>query len=95
MAHVAELDQDNKVIRVIVIHNGYEPNVEAWATEWAGGGIWKQTSFNATIRKNFAGINYTYNVTLDAFVPPKCHDGATLDETKCIWICKSKSHYGN
>lgn len=70
MAHVAELDENNVVIRVIVVHNDYEPNVEAYATEWAGGGVWKQTSYNNNFRGVFAGIGYEYNPDLDIFINP-------------------------
>jgi hypothetical protein len=92
MAHVAELDANNKVLRVIVVHNDYEPNVEAWATEWAGGGVWKQTSYNGTIRKNYAGIGFTYDEARDAFILPKCHDEATLIESTCRWECLNAEH---
>lgn len=94
MAHAAELDENNKVIRVIVVHNDYEPNVEAWATEWAGGGIWKQTSYNGNMRKNFAGIGYTYDETRDAFIDCKinCHDEETLNEETCRWECTNAEH---
>lgn len=94
MAHAAELNENNEVIRVIVVHNDYEPNVEAWATEWAGGGIWKQTSYNSNIRKNYAGIGYTYDEERDAFIPPKPDDFTdeegnsftfTLNEETCQW----------
>jgi len=86
MAHVAELNENNEVIRVIVVHNDYEPNVEAWAKEWAGGGIWKQTSYNGTRRKNFAGIGFTYDAVRDAFIPPRFNDNHVFDETTCRWI---------
>lgn len=92
MAHVAELDENNEVIRVIVVHNDYETNVEAWTTEWAGGGVWKQTSYNGNIRKNFAGIGYTYDEDRDAFIPPKCHSEATLNEESCKWECANAEH---
>ena len=92
MAHVAELNENNEVVRVIVVHNDYEPNVEAWATEWAGGGIWKQTSYNSTIRKNYAGIGFTYDPVMDAFIPPKCHDEALLNETTANWDCENEAH---
>lgn len=94
MAHVAELNKNNEVLRVIVVHNDYEPNVEAWATEWAGGGVWKQTSYNSTIRKNFAGIGYTYDEARDAFIPPKlnCHDDETFNEDACRWECFNDEH---
>jgi hypothetical protein len=92
MAHVAELNENNEVIRVIVVHNDYEPNVEAWATEWAGGGIWKQTSYNGNTRKNFAGNGYTYDEARDAFIAPKCHDDAVLNKTTCRWTCDNAEH---
>lgn len=92
MAHVAELNDNNEVLRVIVVHNDYEPHVEEWATEWAGGGVWKQTSYNGNIRKNYAGIGFTYDAVRDAFIPPKCHDEATLNETTCRWECSNVEH---
>jgi hypothetical protein len=95
MAHVAELNENNVVVRVIVVHNDYEPNVEEWASQWAGGGIWKKTSYNATIRKNYAGIGYTYNETIDAFVPPKCHDEAILNNETAQWNCENEGHNVN
>jgi hypothetical protein len=49
------------------------------------GGTWKQTSYNARIRKNYAGIGYTYDETLDAFIPPKPFDSWLLDEDKAQW----------
>ena len=94
MAHVAELNDNNEVLRVIVVHNDYEPNVEAWATEWAGGGVWKQTSYNGTIRFNFAGIGYTYDPIDDAFIAPmpNCgHDELLLNDLK-RWECSNDEH---
>jgi len=49
------------------------------------GGTWKQTSYNARIRKNYAGIGYTYDETLDAFVPPKPFASWLLDTDKAQW----------
>ena len=49
------------------------------------GGTWIQTSYNARIRKNYAGIGYTYDETLDAFIPPKPFASWILDETKAQW----------
>ena len=46
---------------------------------------WKQTSYNGTIRKNFAGIGFTYDQTRDAFIPPKPYNSWTLNETTCLW----------
>jgi hypothetical protein len=91
MAHCAEII-DGIVVRVIVVSNGYEPNIEQFATEWAGGGVWKQTSYNGTMRKNYAGIGYSYDETRDAFIAPACHDEAILDETTCRWTCENEAH---
>jgi hypothetical protein len=46
----------------------------------------------ATFRKNYAGIGYSYWPDLDAFVAPKCHDEAVLDEATCLWICNNEEH---
>ena len=91
MAHVAELNENNQVVRVIVVSNEYEPNVEQFAKDLLGGN-WIQTSYNSTIRKHFAGVGFTYDETLDAFIPPKCHDEAILDEVTCTWTCGNEEH---
>ena len=86
MAHWAELDEQNKVIRVIVTDNN-DPNGDEgynWLVSTLGG-TWIQTSYNAKIRKNYAGIGYTYNTALDAFVPPKPFDSWVLDEATAQW----------
>lgn len=92
MAHCAEI-VDGIVVRVIVVSNEYEPNVEAWATEWAGGGEWKQTSYNGNIRYNYAGIGYTYDPIDDAFIAPApCeHAELTLNDNK-RWECANAEH---
>jgi len=48
-------------------------------------GNWKQTSYNGTIRKNYAGIGYTYDSTRDAFIPPKPFASWLVNETYCLW----------
>ena len=90
MAHCAEI-VNNVVTRVVVISNDYEPNVEDFAVELFGG-VWKQTSYNGTIRKNFAGIDFIYDEIKDAFIPPKCHDEAILDEQTYQWTCSNLDH---
>ena len=85
MAHCAEVIND-VVVRVIVVSNEYEPNIEQWAIEWAGGGVWKQTSYNGTIRKNYAGVGYTYDETRDAFIAPEPEGNIGFDEETCRWI---------
>jgi hypothetical protein len=79
MAYFAELDADNKVLRVISISNDVVPD-PAPANEQAGvdfianvlniGGTWKQTSFNANFRSKYAGVGDTYDAELDRFVAP-------------------------
>lgn len=92
MAHFAQLDSNNIVTQVIVVHNN-ELLFNGVETESKGvefcqslfGGVWKQTSYNANIRKNFAGIGYTYDSDRDAFISPKPYNSWTLDETSCQW----------
>jgi hypothetical protein len=91
MAHVAQIDENGIVTQVIVVSNDYEPNVEQFAIELFGGS-WKQTSYNGNIRKNYAGIGYIYNEVLDAFIPPKCHKEAILNEENCTWNCGNEEH---
>lgn len=90
MAHCAEII-NGIVVRVVVISNDYEPNIEQFATDLFGG-VWKQTSYNNNIRFNYAGIGYTYDEGKDAFIAPKCHDEAVLDEATCQWTCDNVEH---
>lgn len=88
MSHWAELDNDNVVLRVVVGDNN-DPNGDEgykWLMDNLGG-KWIQTSYNAKIRKNYAGIGYVYDQSRDAFIPPKCHETAVLDESTCLWVC--------
>jgi len=87
MAHYAQIDSNNIVTQVIVIDNKDTADANGVEKEYIGaaycerlfGGTWKQTSYNATIRKNYAGIGYTYQADIDAFVPPKPYASWTLD----------------
>jgi len=93
MIHWAELDKTNKVIRVLVGDNNDPAGDEgySWLIDNLGG-TWVKTSYNGTIRKNYAGIGYIYDKKRDAFIPAKCHAIAVLDEETCRWICDDKSH---
>ena len=92
MAHFAQTE-NNIVTKVIVIDNKDTSNEEGIEIEQIGidfcsnllGGTWKQTSYNGRIRKNYAGIGYTYDETLDAFIPPKPYNSWLLDEETCQW----------
>lgn len=84
MAHWAEIDENNVVIRVTVGDN-WDPNGDEgyqWLIENLGG-TWVKTSFNGTIRKNFAGVGYTYDAARDAFIAPKQYDSWILNEETC------------
>jgi hypothetical protein len=95
MAHYAFLDDNNIVTEVIVGIDETEL-IEGIAPEtWYGnfrGQTCKRTSYNNNIRKNYAGIGYSYDSVRDAFIPPKCHDEATLNEDTCLWSCDNTEH---
>jgi len=95
MAHYAFLDENNIVTEVIVGIDETE-TIEGLDTEtWYGnfrGQVCKRTSYNNKIRFNYAGVGYTYNANLDAFILPKCHDEAILDEVNCTWDCPNEDH---
>ena len=84
MAHFAELNDNNIVLRVLVIDNSVEHDGENWCNN-VFGGRWIQTSYNAKIRKNYAGIGFSYNSELDAFIPPKPFNSWILNEETCQW----------
>lgn len=92
MAHFAELDANNVVLRVIVIDNKDTADANGVEKEHIGaafcerlfGGDWKQTSYNGNIRKRYAGAGFTYNADIDAFVPPQPFPSWTLD-ADCNW----------
>ena len=103
MAHWAELDSNNEVIRVLVGDNNDPVGDEGY--QWLIdnlGGTWVKTSYNSVagkrrnpetgeitedpgFRKNYAGIGFTYNETLDAFIPPKPFNSWLLNEDTCLW----------
>lgn len=101
MAHFAQIDENNIVKQVIVVHNneildnGIESETKGIAfCQSLFGGIWKQTSYNGNIRKNYAGIGYSYDPIRDAFIPPKPEDFIdengqsftfVLNEETCLW----------
>ena len=94
MAHFAKIGLNNKVISVHSVHNnelldadGVEQEVNGirFLTNLHGWAIWKQTSYNANIRKNFAGIGFTYDEDRDAFIPPKPFNSWILNEDTCLW----------
>jgi hypothetical protein len=86
MAHFAEIDGDNIVTRVLVVPDAQENRGHEYlANDLDLGGTWVQTSYNATIRKNYAGIGYTFDSVRDAFIPPKPYASWVLNEDTCNW----------
>ena len=93
MAHFCQLDENNVVTQVIVVDNKDCADATGVEKESIGvafcerlfGGTWKQTSYNGNKRKNYAGIGYTYNSDLDAFVPPKPFASWLLNEETAQW----------
>jgi hypothetical protein len=88
MAHYAFLNDENIVTEVITGIDETEL-IEGLDTEtWYGnfrGQVCKRTSYNARIRKNYAGIGFSYNSGLDAFIAPKPFDSWSLNEETCRW----------
>ena len=93
MAHFAKIDANNVVTQVIVVANKDTADANGVEKEYIGaafceklfGGTWKQTSYNGTIRKNYAGVGYTYNADIDAFVPPKPYASWILNNDTAHW----------
>jgi hypothetical protein len=83
MSHWAEIDENNIVLRVLVGNNSEPDEGEAFMNSL--GGTWVKTSYNGTIRKNYAGVGYSYDSEKDAFISPKPFDSWTLDEETCRW----------
>jgi len=95
MAHFAKLDDNNIVLEVIVINSDTienlpfpdsEPIGIAFLTEWSNGYTnWKQTSYNSNFRKHYAGVGYSYDVSLEAFIAPKPYPSWLLNTNTCTW----------
>ena len=99
MAHFAKLNNDNIVIDVQSVHNDTATDEAAGITFlnnlYGTSDTWKQTSYNTKgnvhklggtpLRKNYAGIGFTYDEDKDAFIPPKDYPSWTLNETTCLW----------
>lgn len=95
MAHFAKLDENNVVLEVHVVHNnelldknGVEQEHKGidFLINWSNGYLaWKQTSYNANFRKNYAGVGYTYDSQRDAFIPQQTYPSWVLNEDTCRW----------
>ena len=89
MAHFAKIGKGNKVEQIVVVSN------DVATTEQAGidflndlyntRDVWKQTSYNGNIRKNYAAVGFKYDQTRDAFIPPSPYASWVINETTCLW----------
>ena len=96
MAHFAKLNENNIVLKVVVLDNevmtidGVErEDVGVTFLQNIFGGIWKQTSYNNRMRKNYAGMGYTYDEVRDAFIAPQPYASWVLNESTCLWDAPS------
>ena len=95
MAYFAKLGTGNIVEQVISINNAVITDANGVEQEQLGVNfinklyntrdVWKQTSYNNNIRKNYAGIGYQYDQTRDAFIPPRIYNSWILNESTCRW----------
>lgn len=96
MAHFAEINSDNIVVRVLVIPDSEEENGHNYLANTLGlGGTWLKTSYNTkagkhfkkgeSFRKNYASVGYIYDSARDAFIEPKPYASWSLDEETCTW----------
>ena len=95
MAHFAQLDASNIVQDVIVVDNSNILDPDGKESEAIGiaycqslygaATVWRQTSYNATFRKNYAGIGFTYDEAIDAFVPPQLFPSWSLNGETAQW----------
>ena len=92
MSHFAQLNEQSIVMQVIVVAN-QELLLDGIESEEKGiafcqsllGGNWKQTSYNGNIRKNYAGIGYTYDESRNAFISPQPFPSWTMNQTSYLW----------
>jgi len=101
MGHFAELDNQNNVKQVIVVSNeellidgveSEQKGIDFCQSLFGNESKWIQTSYNQNFRKNYASVGYKYDSDLDAFIPPRCHDDAILNEDTARWFCENEAH---
>ena len=99
MAHFAKLGIGNKVLQVVVVSNDVATNEQAGINFlnnlYGTNDIWKQTSYNSNFRKNFAGINFIYDESRDAFIEPQPYPSWTLNEDTCRYDPPIEKPEGN
>jgi hypothetical protein len=94
MAHFAEIDENNLVLRVLVVDNSLESRgADFLANDLGLGGTWIQTSYNANFAGKFAGIGDTWDGSNFIAPKPECgHDELILDVNTCRWNCDNAEH---
>jgi hypothetical protein len=95
MAHYAYLQ--NQIVVDVIVGKDETETINGLDTEayYALGTPYtvKRTSYNGNIRFNYAGLGYVYDSIRDAFIPPKCHNEATVNELTCRWDCENADHF--
>jgi hypothetical protein len=97
MAYFAQLDDASIVLQVLSVNNDAIDNLPFPESEPVGvaflqsifgdAGVWKQTSYNRSFRKNYGTSGFTYDPVLDAFIAPQPDPACTLNTTTCKWVC--------
>ena len=96
MANYTQLDSQNIVINVVAVNNAVttingneneQLGIDFLHTIFGVDTIWKQTSYNAKRRKNYANIGYSYDPIHDAFIPPQPYPSWTLNQSTFKWDC--------
>jgi hypothetical protein len=90
MAHHAKIE--NGIVTQVIVTCDADEDTFADRMLAETGELWVRTSYNNRIRYNFAGIGYVYDSIRDAFIPPKCHSEATVNELTCVWDCSNADH---
>ena len=90
MAHHAKIE--NGIVTQVIVTMDSDEDTFADRMFAETGEQWVRTSYNGRIRYNFAGIGYVYDSIRDAFIPPKCHNEATINESTCLWDCINADH---
>ena len=90
MAHHAKIE--NGIVTTVIVTMDSDEDTFADRMLAETGETWVRTSYNGRIRYNFAAIGMVYDSIRDAFIPPKCHDEAIIDEAICLWTCTNPDH---
>ena len=90
MAHHAKIE--NGIVTQVIVTCDSDEETFADRMLAETGEQWVRTSYNGRIRYNYAGIGYVYDSIRDAFIPPKCHNEAVINQATCRWSCDNDDH---